>query len=81
LPFPGRNNTNFFHVEAHAAQIMRLEGLFEATLELNKNPCTVGPGCANNLPFMLPEGARLRILAPDYDHTFVGLADPASYPR
>lgn len=82
LPFPGRNNTNFFHVEAHAAQIMRVENLTEATLQINKVPCPVGPGCANNLPNMLPQGARLRVIGPDgYDHTFVGRPDPPGYPR
>lgn len=54
LPLPGRNNTNFFHVEAHAAQVMRTEGMQQATLYINKVPCAVGPGCANQLPSMLP---------------------------
>jgi hypothetical protein len=82
LPMPGRNSTNFFHVEAHAAQTMRVEGLGEATLYINQVPCAVGPGCANNLPGMLPEGAKLRVIGPNgYDHVFVGAPDPASYPR
>jgi hypothetical protein len=82
LPFPGRNSTNFFHVEAHSAQIMRLENLESATLRINRIPCAVGPGCANSLPSMLPEGARLRILGPGgYDRTFIGLPDPPGYPR
>ncbi|WP_437684189.1 DddA-like double-stranded DNA deaminase toxin [Sorangium sp. So ce131] len=38
---------------------MRVEGLSQATLNINRLPCAVGPGCANNLPHMLPEGARL----------------------
>ena len=82
LPFPGRNNTNFFHVEAHAAQVMRVEGITDAALTINKVPCGVGPGCANNLKHMLPEGARLRVLGPDgYDQVFVGSPDPPGYPR
>jgi hypothetical protein len=82
LPLPGRNNTNFFHVEAHTAQVMRTEGAQQATLLINKAPCAVGPGCANNLPAMLPPGARLRVVGPDgYDHTFVGALDPSGYPR
>ncbi|MFO0762978.1 MAG: RHS repeat-associated core domain-containing protein [Byssovorax sp.] len=81
LPMPGRNNTNFFHVEAHAAQTMRVEGISDATLYINKVPCGVGPGCANNLPYMLPEGAQLRVIGPEgYDQTFVGLPDPPTYP-
>jgi RHS repeat-associated protein len=82
IPLPGRNSTNFTHVEAHAAQIMRVEGVMEATLEINRIPCGVGPGCANNLPHMLPEGATLRVVGPGgYDRTFIGLPDPARYPR
>jgi len=70
-----------FHVESHAAQTMRVEGLSDATLHINKAPCTVGPGCANNLVRMLPEGARLRVIGPDgYDHTFVGTPDAEGYP-
>jgi len=82
LPLPGRNNTDFAHVEAHAAQSMRVEGLKYATLYINRVPCAVGPGCANNLPIMLPEGAKLRVIGPGgYDHTFVGLPDSPKYPR
>jgi hypothetical protein len=81
LPLPGRNSTNFFHVEAHAAQIMRTEGLDEASLFINKVPCSVGPGCANNLPHMLPEGATLYVYGPDgYVFPFRGLPDPPGYP-
>jgi hypothetical protein len=61
---------------------MRVEGVMEATLEINRIPCGVGPGCANNLPHMLPEGATLRVVGPGgYDRTFIGLPDPARYPR
>jgi hypothetical protein len=81
LPLPGRNNTNFFHVEAHAAQMMRAEGMRDATLYINKVPCAVGPGCANQLPNMLPPGSRLRVIGPGYDQTFTGAPDPAGYPR
>ncbi|HSN99787.1 MAG TPA: DddA-like double-stranded DNA deaminase toxin, partial [Candidatus Nanopelagicales bacterium] len=82
LQLPGRNNTNFFHVEAHAAQIMRLEQVQSATLHINKVPCSVGPGCANNLPHMLPEGSTLRVVGPGgYNRTFVGRPDATDFPR
>jgi hypothetical protein len=82
LNFPGRNNTVFDHVEAYAAQIMRLEGISEAWLYLNQDPCSVGPGCANNLPHMLPEGATLHVFGPGgIDQPFTGLPDPSKYPR
>jgi len=82
LPMPGRNNANFWHVEAHAAQTMRVEGISEATLQITKVPCTVSPGCANMLPHMLPEGSQLRVIGPGgYDVTFRGLPDPPNYPR
>jgi RHS repeat-associated protein len=81
LPLPGRTNQNFFHVESQAAQIMRLEGLEDATLYINRAPCLVKPGCANNLRHMLPEGAVLRVIGPDgYYREFVGSPDPPSYP-
>ena len=81
LPFPGRNNLVDLHVEAHTAQIMRIENLESATLRINQVPCTSPNGCATMLPHMLPEGARLRVLGPGgFDQTFVGLPDPPGYP-
>jgi hypothetical protein len=77
---PGMHNRIKSHVEAHAAVIMREKGLKEATLYINRIPCATNnlrsPGCFDNLPKMLPEGARLRVIGPDgFDHTFVGLPD------
>ena len=64
------------HVEAHAAAIMREQGLRDATLYINRVPCPGGMGCGAMLPRMLPEGARLRIVGPGgYDQVFVGLPD------
>lgn len=78
---PGMHNRIKTHVEAHAAVIIRRERLSEATLYINRAPCPTGnprsPGCFDNLPKMLPAGARLRVIGPDgFDHTFVGLPDP-----
>jgi SCP1.201-like deaminase len=61
---------------------MRRERLTQATLFINKAPCITNDprslGCHNALPHMLPEGANLRIVGPaDFDHTYVGLPDPA----
>jgi hypothetical protein len=69
------------HVEAHAAVVMRREGIQEATLYINRVPCPtnnpLSPGCFDNLPKMLPENARLRVIGPeDFDRTFTGLPDP-----
>lgn len=70
------------HVEAHVAVIMRRECLSYAVLCINRIPCpTVDEtgrslGCFDALPYMLPEGASLRVIGPDgFDHTFVGIAD------
>jgi RHS repeat-associated protein len=59
------------HVEAHAAAIMRQnpeQGKF-AVLYLNNNPCSRktgrdNGGCLRNLKYMLPRGARLKVIAP-----------------
>ncbi len=76
-PTPGMNYRIKAHVEAHAAAIMRQEGLQDATLYINRVPCPGTTGCGAMLPRMLPGGARLRVVGPDgYDQTFVGLPDP-----
>ena len=78
---PGMHNRIKTHVEAHAAVLMRREGLREATLYINRVPCPTNdprsPGCFDNLPRMLPEGARLRVIGPEgFDMVFIGLPDP-----
>ncbi len=50
------------HVEGHAAAIMRMEGLEQATLYINQVPCA---SCARLLPRMLPQGAELTIHGPN----------------
>ena len=70
------------HVESHAAVTLRREGLMDATLYINKAPClTIHPrslGCHDALPYLLPEGATLRVIGPNgFDHTYTGLPDPA----
>jgi RHS repeat-associated protein len=85
LPFPGRNWTIFRHVEAHAAQIMRIGDnevpIKEAVLEITKAPCSWSSGCAASLESMLPEGSRLRVVGPNgYNRLFVGKPDPLTYP-
>jgi hypothetical protein len=78
---PGMHNRIKTHVEAHAAILMRREFLATATLYINRVPCPTNdprsPGCFDNLPKMLPEGARLRIIGPEgFDRFFIGLPDP-----
>jgi SCP1.201-like deaminase len=58
---PGMNIVTKSHVEAHAAAIMRNEGLVEATLWINRAPCGGVAGCAALLPRMVPTGATLTI--------------------
>lgn len=80
---PRMNGNIKSHVEAHAAVIMRREGLSEATLWINKAPCVTNDprslGCHAALPYMLPEGSKLRVIGPDgFDHTYEGLPDGAA---
>lgn len=51
-----------------------------ATLYINREPCPTlsprSPGCADSLPKMLPEGARLTVWGPDgYGASFIGQPD------
>jgi hypothetical protein len=81
LPLPGRNNLPDTHVEAHTAQIMRVENLRNATLWINRVPCGSANGCAAMLKDMLPEGAQLRVIGPEgYDEQFTGIPDRPDYP-
>jgi SCP1.201-like deaminase len=78
-PIPGMHNNIKSHVEAHAAATMRLEGIKEATLYINRIPCTdkVPPGCHFMLERMLPEGAKLTVHGPDnFKWTYHGIPDP-----
>jgi hypothetical protein len=58
---PGMNIVTKSHVEAHAAAVMRNEGLTEATLWINRSPCGGVTGCAAMLPRMVPRGSTLTI--------------------
>jgi Double-stranded DNA deaminase toxin A len=60
-PRPGMNNNNVSHVEAHAAAIMRSEGLTEADLYINRMPCPGTNGCMQLLSRMVPSGSTLNI--------------------
>ena len=51
---PGMNWRIRSHVEAHAAAVMREQGLDEATLYINRVPCGGASGCQAMLPRMLP---------------------------
>jgi hypothetical protein len=78
-PRPGMHNRIASHVEAHAAATMRLNGLKEATLYINRIPCQdVGrsPGCHFMLERMLPEGAKLTVHGPDgFKWVYRGIPD------
>lgn len=73
---PGFNNLVRSHVEAHASALMRMEGATEASLFINRIPCSGATGCAAMLSRMLPEGARLTVYGPDdFMQVFRGLPD------
>lgn len=73
---PGMHGNVKSHVEAHAAAVMRQEGLSEATLYINRIPCAGVRGCDAMLPRMLPEGARLHLRGPGgFRKTYTGLPD------
>jgi len=78
---PGMDLITKTHVEAHAAALMRMNNITEATLYINNPPCNYlvdgkAKGCQNVLPNMLPEGAKLTVIGPNgYKQTFVGLPD------
>jgi hypothetical protein len=75
---PGFNGNQLSHVEGHAAAYMRVNGIQNAVLDINKLPCTQGSGggCQGLLQRMLPEGASLRVRGPGgYNQTFTGLPD------
>lgn len=62
-------------MEAHAAALMHQQGVRNATLYINRVPCSNGKnGCHEYLGRMLPPGARLRVLGPKgFDKTYEGL--------
>jgi RHS repeat-associated protein len=60
-PRPGMNGNIVSHVEAHAAAIMRSEGLDDATLYINRMPCGGANGCMLNVSRMVPSGSTLNI--------------------
>ncbi len=60
-PRPGVNGNIVTHVEAHAAAVMRNEGLGDATLYINRVPCGGRNGCMVNLSRMVPSGSTLNI--------------------
>lgn len=53
------------HAEAHAAALMRLENMNDATLYLNNTPCDGDYGCDATLPYMIPEGSTLTVYYKD----------------
>jgi RHS repeat-associated protein len=68
LPDTGNPGMNFnirSHVESHAAAIMRETGAKEATLYLNRDPCSGSyGGCHEMLERMLPPNATLWVESP-----------------
>jgi hypothetical protein len=79
-PIPGMNNNIKSHVEAHAAAVMRMKGIKEAELWINRIPCARDKppqGCHLMLERMLPEGSTLTVHGPDgFKWVYRGIADP-----
>jgi hypothetical protein len=70
------------HVEAHAAATMRQEGLSNGELWINNpsGPFSGPLGCDKQLPYMLPENAKITVYYPDGNNgwknkTYTGLPD------
>ena len=55
------------HVEGHAAAIMHQQGLRNATLVIEKDPCNI---CSRNLMNALPAGSTLRVISPSGETLF-----------
>jgi hypothetical protein len=81
LPKPrrGMDGNLVSHVEANAVATMRQNGVKEATLYINKKPCSYDlgggrqGGCLNNLGRMLLPGEKLTVYGPNgYSQVFVG---------
>jgi hypothetical protein len=75
---PGMHGNIKTHVEAHAAAVMRTKGIKEATLYINRIPCSDmrPPGCHLMLERMLPEGAKLTVHGPDgFKWVYRGIPD------
>jgi hypothetical protein len=84
LPKPrrGMDGNLVAHVEAHTAALMRQQNVNEATLYINRKPCSYeGPGgapggCSVALPRMLKPGQRLTVYGPNgYSRVYEGAAE------
>ena len=73
---PGMNHNIRSHIEAHASAIMRQTGARDATLYINRDPCTTvnAQGCREMLSRMLPPGARLTVVSPSGTQPYVGIS-------
>lgn len=64
-PRPGRNGVTITHVESQVGAIMKRESLDNATLYINRLPCSQSRGCSTLLPNMIPKGSTLTIFGPN----------------
>jgi RHS repeat-associated protein len=71
---PGMNWNIRSHVGAHAAAMMQRTGAREATLYINRDPCTTANamGCRDMLSRMLPP-SRLTVVSPSGTTPYVGI--------
>lgn len=60
-PWNSPDSTMTWHVEGHAAAIMRRGKIKDATLYLNTHPCMKPNGCHGSISDVLPAGSTLTI--------------------
>lgn len=59
------------HVEIKFAMFMRERGLTSESIVINNIPCNDGPlSCESVLKDFLPEGSKLTVYGPDFQHTY-----------
>jgi hypothetical protein len=64
---------SWYHVEGHAVSIMRQCCITQATLYINKKPCSDRPAyCQTTIPRALPSGSVLEVVFENDDHTTTG---------
>ena len=64
---------SWYHVEGHAAAIMRHCNITQATLFVNQKPCRTAPAsCQTTIHRVLPSGSVLEVVFENDDRTTIG---------
>lgn len=64
------------HVEGHAAAIMHQRGITQATLYVERDPCSI---CSRDLMQALPPGSTLTVISPGHGTTIFRSSQPAPH--